>query len=496
MREKTYRGYYREYYGKRQRMIQNRKKLSAKLMRVSLLITVILFTFLFLRNISGNDISAGSAENKGRFMTIESALKYLGDNLFNKDTDVQQVLDVKDRIRVVIKTNDYSDIYHSNIQVYSDAEYCITSGNETITVQAGTAFTIQSDSECWKEDMLHIEAADGGEIVLQSVKRNRGNPSYEGTMDIYRTAQGLVIVNELPVERYLYRVVPSEMPASFGLEALKAQAVCARSYACRQMQSPGYPEFNADVDDSVSYQVYNNSDKNDLTVEAVDQTCGQVAVYQNEIIDAYFFSTSCGHTTDSYVWGKDSTCKGYLTGILLDGNKETLDLTNDADFAAFLNDNERENYDKQEVWYRWTAELDMEKIAAEWKQKLGTIQSITVKERGTGGVASCLEVVGDKGREDISTEYDIRDFLASAVTKITRQDGSTLSSVKLLPSGYFIIQKADLPLLTIYGGGYGHGAGLSQYAAKNMAQCGMQYEEILKYFYSGIEVQQVCYTGQ
>lgn len=495
MREKTCRSYYREYYGKRQKRIRYRKTISRKMMRMLLLITVIMLTFLLLRNFSGNDISAGSAQNKSKFMTVESALKYLGDNLLHKDTQATQTLQAKDKIRVVIKTDGYSAIFHTNVQLYSTSEYCITSGDETMTIQAGSAFTIGSDSECWKGDRIRIEAADGGEVMLQSVKRNRGNPSYDGILDIYRTPEGLVVVNELPVEQYLYRVVPSEMPASFGLEALKAQAVCARSYACRQMQSPGYPEFNADVDDSVSYQVYNNSDKNDLSVEAVNQTCGQVATYQDTIIDAYFFSTSCGHTTDSYVWGKESECKEYLTGILLNGNKDSMDLKNESDFTEFLNHNERDNFDKQEAWYRWTVELDMQKLPEPWKQRLGTIQSITVKERGTGGVASCLEVVGDKGKEDINTEYEIRAFLGPAVTKVTKQDGSTLNKVKLLPSGYFIIKEANLPSLTIYGGGYGHGAGLSQNAAKNMAQSGMKYEEILKYFYKGIEIQQVCYVA-
>ena len=67
------------------------------------------------------------------------------------------------------------------------------------------------------------------------------------------------MINELSMESYLCGVVPSEMPASYELEALKAQAVCARSYARRQMESYGYPEYEAHVNDSTDFQVYNNS---------------------------------------------------------------------------------------------------------------------------------------------------------------------------------------------------------------------------------------------
>ena len=72
--------------------------------------------------------------------------------------------------------------------------------------------------------------------------------------DLLLSFLSIVVVNELPIETYLCRVVPSEMPASYELEALKAQAVCARSYAYRQMESYGYPEYEAHVNDSTDYQ--------------------------------------------------------------------------------------------------------------------------------------------------------------------------------------------------------------------------------------------------
>ena len=92
--------------------------------------------------------------------------------------------------------------------------------------------------------------------------------------------EGMTVINELPMESYLCRVVPSEMPASYEMEALKAQAVCARSYAVRQMQDYAYPEYQAHVNDSVEYQVYNNSYPADTATQAVKDTTGQVVWYQ------------------------------------------------------------------------------------------------------------------------------------------------------------------------------------------------------------------------
>ena len=124
----------------------------------------------------------------------------------------------------------------------------------------------------------------------------------------------MILVNELPLEEYLYAVVPSEMPASYELEALKAQAVCARSYAYNQTQGLSYPEYNAHVDDSTSFQVYGNSKEQESAVRAVDETRGQKLWYQNQVVTAYYYSTSCGKTTGIEAWGrrrmnKISICK-------------------------------------------------------------------------------------------------------------------------------------------------------------------------------------------
>ena len=93
------------------------------------------------------------------------------------------------------------------------------------------------------------------------------------------------------------------MPIRFGLEALKVQAVAARSYAVRAIQSSGFRFYGAHLDDSTSSQVYNNISVQEIATHAVEATSGIIAFYGNEIVDTRFFSTSCGYTANIHeVW--------------------------------------------------------------------------------------------------------------------------------------------------------------------------------------------------
>ena len=109
---------------------------------------------------------------------------------------------------------------------------------------------------------------DGGGIYHKNKELDK---EYPGELQYYEEAQGWVIINEVPLEEYLCRVVPSEMPSGYAAEALKAQAVCARTYAVWQMQEYAYPEYKAHVNDSVSYQVYNNVESQEETRQAVEK---------------------------------------------------------------------------------------------------------------------------------------------------------------------------------------------------------------------------------
>lgn len=148
--------------------------------------------------------------------------------------------------------------------------------------------------------------ADGAEL----------SNGYGGSMEVRCLGDGYTLVNSLPLERYLQDVVPSEMPASYEPEALKAQAVCARSYACIQLLRGDLAEYGAHIDDSTAYQVYNRVTDADAAREAVIATQGEVLSYQGNIVEAYYFSTSMGYTAELCVeCGKSGGIRLSDTGV-------------------------------------------------------------------------------------------------------------------------------------------------------------------------------------
>lgn len=170
----------------------------------------------------------------------------------------------EETIRVLIQNSDYQGIFHKEVKLSCDTEWELHYGldGELTEKHAGGEELLLDGNSAWFTECARIvlsPAEDGGKISLLSVNRSQGTPAYRGSMEIRKTGQGFVVINELPVEEYLYGVVPSEMPVSYPMEALKAQAICARTYVYAHLESPGYGEYGAHVDDSTGYQVYNNT---------------------------------------------------------------------------------------------------------------------------------------------------------------------------------------------------------------------------------------------
>ena len=239
-------------------------------------------------------------------------------------------------IRVVLKTDGFVNVAHPEAGFQSAGGLKIQSGEEVRESTPGEVVTIRPDDAMFGKGTIHIEPkTEGEQISVVTLNRGCGVPKYRGKMELFQTAEGIVIVNELSMEQYLYGVVPSEMPASYEPEALKVQAVCARSYAYKQTQGLGYPEYQAHIDDSTAFQVYGNSGEQESTNRAVDETRGQKLWYQDQVITAYYFSTSCGKTTTAEAWGNASPDKGYLQ-------------------SAEIKDGEQD-YEAELPWYRWKA---------------------------------------------------------------------------------------------------------------------------------------------
>lgn len=392
-------------------------------------------------------------------------------------------------IRVVIKTNGFGQITHSKVETSAQSGLNIsyriqdeqagednskTNGKCNTYVTGDTLFTLAPDDPRFQSGTICIEPKNSADrITINSLTRGYGVPSYRGKLELFSTAEGIVIVNELPLEEYLYAVVPSEMSASYELEALKCQAVCARSYAHCQMLTFGYPEYSAHVDDSVSYQVYCNSKEQETTIKAVQETEGQRLWHQKEVVKTYYYSTSCGHSTSIEAWGSSLTdTNQYLKGV---------SICNEAGVA----------YEQELPWYRWQATISEKTmsnlIELNTGKEIGTLQNISVTKKGVGGVVLQIVATGTKGKVTVETENKIRFALGGSGYEITKQDGTIVKSTKLLPSAFFTIAKTGGNYI-IKGGGYGHGIGMSQNGANEMAKEGKTYDEILQFFYPGTEV--------
>lgn len=391
----------------------------------------------------------------------------------SKDKTPEKDADSQRNIRVLIMTDGYQQIVHREVEISAAGGLRIekkdgleeTAGNEKIK--------ITKEDTGFQNGKIRIQAIDGGEITVRSIRRGYGNPSYAGALDLYATSEGVVMVNELPLENYLCKVVPSEMPASYQKEALKAQAICARSYAYRQIMDYAYPEYQAHVNDSTDYQVYNNSASQQAATEAVQETAGKVLKYNGNIITAYYYSTSCGKTTTMAAWGtKEKAENAYLQSV------EVKDQTGD--------------YERNLPWYRWEADIDQntlsKMIAENTKKNIGTVQSLGVTKSGPGGAALQIKVSGDLGTVVVDTENKIRRALGGSRYEIKKQDGTAVKGSRLLPSAFFKVEKKG-NTFKIKGGGYGHGIGMSQNGANEMAKKGKNYQQILQMFYPGTTIE-------
>ena len=431
-----------------------------------------------------------------------------------------------ENIRVLIKTADYGDTLHRTVTLTSENDFLLQYGNgedmREELFSGGEEVTVAADSNYFAgERICVVPAVLTGRIRLTNVNRSQGIPSYRGHIELLRTADGIAVVNELPLEEYLYNVVPSEMPASYPLEALKAQAICARTYAYGHMLRAGYPQYGAHVDDSTSYQVYHNITEADRTTTAVKETYGQmILTADGTVANTYYYSTSCGVGTTADIWKTAEAGQiTYLKSSRLhpesllqaaeampDGG--TADLSDEDNFREFITDIHEGDYEAQEPWYRWTytvEQMDIDRMKEvlqkryEANNKLilhlkdfSKVTDLTINRRGPGGVADEMLIVTDKGTIEVISEYNIRAVLCDGSAKVVRQDSSEVAMPKLLPSAFFVIEpshdKKNVVGYNIIGGGFGHGVGMSQNGAKNMALQGLNAEQILNFFYEGCEI--------
>ncbi len=364
-----------------------------------------------------------------------------------------------DVIRVLIRNSDYQGKLHESIDVSCDTDYSVQyykNGikSRKIEIEKGEAFHIGMEDFKDNENRIKIvPSALSGNMTILNVNRSQGNPSYRGTFEIEKCDDGLILINEVLLEEYLYRVVPSEMPAYYAKEALKAQAVCARTYAYGKMLHAGLAEYGAHLDDSATFQVYNNILSQSETTEAVKETLGEILQYQNEPIGAYYYSTSCGVSTDTSVWkGGFTENPEYIKAKAIGTSEEAVKaekLTQEQNFKDFIESVDEYSYEKDEGYYRWT--YNVENINSDFMLKqlkvrfdanpnliltqnksgkyeskeiseIGNIKDIKVMKRNPGGVIDELVITGSKATIKVISELNVRYILCDGETKLQKQD--------------------------------------------------------------------------
>ena len=405
-------------------------------------------------------------------------------------------------IRVLLMDTGFKSVFHASADLVlgsgADLEYENAKGKMVgERLEAGTQLTVGPDSPYLEFGRMIITPDEPEAITIRSIERSQGTPVYSGSLEIKGMPEGLVLVNDLYLEDYLTKVVPSEMPPSYEKEALKAQAVCARTYAYRQIQGNTYSQYGAHVDDSTNFQVYNNTSADDRSTQAVKETYGKMLFYEDKPIEAFYFSTSCGRTADAGVWGTDSGKYPYLRAAEVKEGGKSLGREDNDGFESYIKREDVIAYDTSYPMFRWQTDLPAD-VASAQISGAGQIQDMTVTDRGPGGIAGELTVTGSDGTVTIKGQSAIRSALGNPSLIITKKDGGTMTGSATLPSAFIAIEKRtgeDGSLsFHIYGGGFGHGVGMSQNGAQGMAKTGKGYKQILDFFYHGTELRE-CNEG-
>ncbi len=429
-------------------------------------------------------------------------------------------------IRVLL--SDGGEYNQISVKLKGDGEYKISYNGEASKLKAGTY---------WKDtDLKWIEGVDvvrfepvskESQLAIYTITKASGTPMYKGALEVRKEGDHYILINEVDMEDYVAGVIPSEMPTSYGIEALKVQAIAARTYAYAAMQGEKFTSYGAQIDDTTASQVYNNTSPDEDAYKAALLTEGQILKSEEgQPISSKFFATSCGYTANyGEVWAGESFpsyTPEYLTSEKqYEGKDIVSNMQNEEEAKKFfkLDAKDLEAYDEDSPWFRWKVTLTkkeltdlikpvIEKISessqslvkvktktGDWESKtvkdIGTIEGFKVMGRGEGGNILALQVEGENATVKVNTEYLIRSLFASnekQSLQVTRSDGSLSGNMSLLPSAFFAIDSNDDGSFTLYGGGFGHGVGMSQDGAKGMADMGKDYMEIIEHFYPTVEV--------
>lgn len=423
----------------------------------------------------------------------------------------QEVIDL---VRVGITDNKFQNVLKQEVKLYATADASIcdkqtrrviinVNAENDISIKntlGGLEVTIDGKTSILRDFVL---ISPTGLLGVRELKR-KGLPAvYHGAFEVVQKPDhtGFYLVNLVEIQEYLKGVVPNEMPIRFGLEALKAQTVAARNYVLTP-RTQAYEEFN--VVDSVSSQVYFGANTEaDLATRAVMETDGIVALYDNELILSLYSSTAGGYT-ESYAYAFSdpktkafpSISKPYLVAV---PDKEYFDSLEDEEKAKEFYKSRVPSYDIDSPYYRWQKTWAVGELENILKKTLlaqsktgfvspifkegddfGHLKDIKVMRRGASGKVIELDIMTTKGCYRVSKELVIR--------KVFQKDGVSLPSANVVFEKELDTYGNPVDIIA-YGGGFGHGVGMSQFGAGFLAtKMNQPYYNILRHYYTGISL--------
>ena len=382
------------------------------------------------------------------------------------------------------------------------------STNETaiyISLSSPEFYTILDENG---NKIAEINYADNYEIVPMFENNdyvNLNGKYYRGSIKLIKNNNNYYIINRVSLEEYLYGVVPKEIPSSAPLEALKAQAIVSRSYSLSNLNKHIKDSYN--LCDSTHCQVYGGySAEKDSTNTAVDETKGMILEYNDRAVDAVFHSSSGGHTESSEnVWG---TKIPYLVAVKdpfslnAPNSNWNITFTN----SVIVNNLRNNNIEIQDI-------IDIEVLDRTESGRAKTIKVVASDKTVLLSGDKFRSIMGNSNFKStlfsIEKNYDTDRVVKSTLSKngIEEIDFTSNTIMIMTNNGIKNLDKSSIDVLnslgqtninidthvssfSFVGKGYGHGVGMSQYGAIEMAKEGYNYEQILQYYYKNIKITQ------
>ncbi len=434
----------------------------------------------------------------------------------------QQIVDA-DLIRVGLSNNGMQDMEYRSARLTATGSYTVTDratgkvvwqaggGQPAVFSVSGRGFVVNGRGP-FRGPMVLSPINRVSKVRALSITRRKRFPSYKGVFEIVRgfsAPNKLTVVNVLPLQEYLKAVVPNELPARYGYEAVKAQSVAARNYAIRPREKP-WPTF--DICDSQYCQVYFGAHtEHPTTNKALRETHGLIALQEGNPILALYSSAHGGYSenyensfADPMTKAFPGTALPYLTGIadIPDAARKFGRLDTEAGARAFWMATNIPSYDVNSPYNRWEKHWSRNTIQATLNryllevskdtstrryikplfkagQSIGELKRIHVKRRGVSGKAMVLEIEATGGRWTLEKEFVIR--------KVFRHNGRMLPSANVVFS-HMTGANERLISLKANGGGFGHGVGMSQLGASWMSGKGFSFDRIIQHYYRGVAI--------